>query len=306
MSYNNIGLASVRGSGTNGYVQRNFSHVRKRKETQKYGGDFGSGRSDKLLTRKPNAELLEHEAKRGIEVKCVEMQDLMEEQGYPDDEIEEKVDELRKQLLADYEKRKAAEAEGKGNDTGKQRKIDKFGSAMGIDDAYETGAAFKGDWREKKRAAREEEYKARQAERERRARERDAERAAERARRESKRDPRSVSPVAPPESRKEDASSSGSSSSGSDDEGDARKPRRRHDSDEEDGDRGAKRVRASSDRHASRERDERRRHDSPESRHRDRDAASPRGDRRRERRRSSVSSSSSGSSSSSSSDSDSN
>jgi hypothetical protein len=35
MSYNNIGLASVRGSGTNGYVQKNLSTVRRHKDHTK-------------------------------------------------------------------------------------------------------------------------------------------------------------------------------------------------------------------------------------------------------------------------------
>ena len=32
MSYNGIGLSTVRGSGTNGYVQRNLSTIRRVKE----------------------------------------------------------------------------------------------------------------------------------------------------------------------------------------------------------------------------------------------------------------------------------
>ena len=32
MSYNGIGLSTVRGSGTNGYIQRNLSAVRRIKE----------------------------------------------------------------------------------------------------------------------------------------------------------------------------------------------------------------------------------------------------------------------------------
>jgi len=36
MSYNGIGLATVRGSGTNGYVQRNLSAVRRIREKVGY------------------------------------------------------------------------------------------------------------------------------------------------------------------------------------------------------------------------------------------------------------------------------
>lgn len=99
MSYNNIGLATVRGSGTNGYVQRNFAVVRRQKNDTQYRAEDDFGKTERLYNRKPNADLLEHERKRAIELKCVELQDSMEEQGYPDDEVEEKVSELRRKLL---------------------------------------------------------------------------------------------------------------------------------------------------------------------------------------------------------------
>jgi hypothetical protein len=52
----------------------------------RYASEYGTDtaraeRNERLYNRKPNAELLEHERKREIELKCVEMQDLMEEQG---------------------------------------------------------------------------------------------------------------------------------------------------------------------------------------------------------------------------------
>lgn len=37
---------------------------------------------DESLNKGPNIEILEHERKRKIELKCIEMQDLMEEQGF--------------------------------------------------------------------------------------------------------------------------------------------------------------------------------------------------------------------------------
>ena len=51
------------------------------------------------LTRAPNAELLLHEKKRAIELQCVELEDRMESQGYTEEEIVEKVDAFRTQLL---------------------------------------------------------------------------------------------------------------------------------------------------------------------------------------------------------------
>ena len=80
--YNGIGLTTPRGSGTNGFVQRNLSAVRVTKDKVQYKTEEDSIRLEKQLNRPANAEILQHERKRGVELKCMEMQDLMEEQGY--------------------------------------------------------------------------------------------------------------------------------------------------------------------------------------------------------------------------------
>ena len=80
--YNGIGLTTPRGSGTNGFVQRNFAAVRSRQERVDYKTDADIARMDKALNRKPNKEILEHEWKRRIELECFQMQEDMEEQGW--------------------------------------------------------------------------------------------------------------------------------------------------------------------------------------------------------------------------------
>ena len=79
--YNNIGLQTARGSGTNGYVQRNLSLLRSRKEKVEYNTNEDLAKLEQMNTKKPNQEILEHERKRRIELKCMELQDLMEDQG---------------------------------------------------------------------------------------------------------------------------------------------------------------------------------------------------------------------------------
>lgn len=79
--YNNIGLQTARGSGTNGYVQRNLSLLRSRKEKVEYHTNEDLAKLEQINTKKPNQEILEHERKRQIELKCMELQDVMEEQG---------------------------------------------------------------------------------------------------------------------------------------------------------------------------------------------------------------------------------
>lgn len=80
--YNGIGLQTPRGSGTNGYVQRNMSFVPKVREKVNYRTEDDIKKLDALANKKPNEEILAHEKKRIIELKCFEMRELMEEQGY--------------------------------------------------------------------------------------------------------------------------------------------------------------------------------------------------------------------------------
>lgn len=82
--YNGIGLTTPRGSGTNGYVQRNLSSLRVKRPRDDRGGERDEKDRERLesqLNRQPNAEILEHQRKRQLEVKCAELQDMMEEQG---------------------------------------------------------------------------------------------------------------------------------------------------------------------------------------------------------------------------------
>ena len=97
--YNGIGLSTVRGSGTNGYVQRNLSHVRPSKDKVNYKTEEDIKKSEAALSKGPNQGILDHERKRKLEVKCMELEDVLRDQGCDDDEIDEKVDAYRQMLL---------------------------------------------------------------------------------------------------------------------------------------------------------------------------------------------------------------
>ncbi|TGZ73870.1 hypothetical protein CRM22_001272 [Opisthorchis felineus] len=97
--YNGIGLPTPRGSGTNGYVQRNLAFISTFKEKIPYKTDDDVKRADAAHFKEPNKEILEHERKRKIEVKCFELEQLMEEQGYMQSEITRKVSAFRASLL---------------------------------------------------------------------------------------------------------------------------------------------------------------------------------------------------------------
>lgn len=79
--YNGIGLQTARGSGTNGHVQRNWASVKPFKDKVKYRTDEDIAKLEATSIRQPNKGILDHERKRKIEVKCTELEDLLEEQG---------------------------------------------------------------------------------------------------------------------------------------------------------------------------------------------------------------------------------
>lgn len=96
----NVGLSTPRGSGTSGYVQRNLAHIRPRDS----GAPYPPRDSDmpKHRQRQPDRGILEHDRKRAVEVKVLELRDELEDEGeLGDDEIDERCAALRERLLAE-------------------------------------------------------------------------------------------------------------------------------------------------------------------------------------------------------------
>ena len=162
--YNGIGLPTPRGSGTNGYVQRNLAFLTSYKDKINYKSEEGIKRGDAVAFKEPNKEILMHERKRQVEVKCFELEQTLEEQGYPEDEIEKHVTDLRKKLLSklteDVTPRRLDDVfkPKSGVDAEANRLVPKgthetaavtilknnvFKEALGIGDDYEAGTAMK-------------------------------------------------------------------------------------------------------------------------------------------------------------------
>jgi len=90
--YNGVGLQTARGSGTNGYVQTNMAFIRKSRLETKVKTDEDIRKMEAMLNRKPNQEILAHQARRKVEVKVLELREAMEEDGnYDEEEIEVKL-----------------------------------------------------------------------------------------------------------------------------------------------------------------------------------------------------------------------
>ncbi|XP_061196464.1 serine/arginine repetitive matrix protein 2-like [Saccostrea echinata] len=163
--YNGIGLQTARGSGTNGYVQRNLSFLRKHKDRVDYKSEEELKKLDEQLIKQPNKEILDHERKRKVELKCMEMQVLMEEQGYSADEIEKKVTMFRTMLVQKEGVSEATvEKDSSGRPVAKEshqiaqataEKNARIKEAFGIGENYVDGSSF-----DPNRKAKEEQAKA--------------------------------------------------------------------------------------------------------------------------------------------------
>merc|ERR1712025_522214 len=96
--------------------------------------------------------ILDHERKRKLEVKCMELEEVLEEQGYADTEIEEKVSAYRKMLLTKEVSKKAfTEVDEFGRPVYKEthqiaeaqkEKNKKLKEAFGISQHFVEGSSF--------------------------------------------------------------------------------------------------------------------------------------------------------------------
>ncbi|KAI5455470.1 RNA-splicing factor [Naganishia albida] len=152
MSYNGVGLQTARGTGTNGYVVRNLSHLRPRDgppggKTGDFGSGFGND-SGPPVHRQPDQGILDHEKKRKVEIRCLELRDELEEKGVDEDTIETEVANLRSRLQAQTQASSHVDIRNlKSSDShalaaAKQAEMNKMGRALGIGAGYVEGGAF--------------------------------------------------------------------------------------------------------------------------------------------------------------------
>ena len=176
--YNGIGLQTARGSGTNGYVQKNMSFVNHKPKT-----DYKSFDEMKpAVHKKPNKEILEHEAKRRVEVKLLEYRDKLEDLGLKESEIEEKVESHRARLLQELAASKgsalaqgASASDTHGKAAAKEAEMERVRGAWGISSDHVEGESFDPEAQQRRREERKElqhrEYEQRQLAREKREQE---------------------------------------------------------------------------------------------------------------------------------------
>ncbi|KAE8147997.1 hypothetical protein BDV25DRAFT_159155 [Aspergillus avenaceus] len=143
----NVGLSTPRGSGTSGYVQKNWAFMKPRNAG--YGAPYppvsgnGSDAGRPFKQRQPDKQILEHDRRRAIEVKVMEERDRLEEENerieeegkkeeegeeeedqderiLTEEEIDERCEILRRRLLKDLEEEEEEVGERRGNLRGRE------------------------------------------------------------------------------------------------------------------------------------------------------------------------------------------
>merc|ERR1739845_330138 len=88
MGYNGVGILSVRGSGTSGYVQSNRFILRRKKQSENLFIENVNDSLDQIL---PNIHILNHKIKRDIEMVVLKLQIDLKLQSIDIENIESKI-----------------------------------------------------------------------------------------------------------------------------------------------------------------------------------------------------------------------
>eukprot|EP01025_Chloroclados_australasicus_P038833 TRINITY_DN400_c0_g1_i1.p2 TRINITY_DN400_c0_g1~~TRINITY_DN400_c0_g1_i1.p2 ORF type:complete len:475 (-),score=71.66 TRINITY_DN400_c0_g1_i1:717-2141(-) len=165
--YNGVGLLTPRGTGTSGYVQSNQFNLRRRPPPAGSQGKPGEVKKRKEGQQKANEEILEHNRKREIEVKLLELRESLEEQGYSEEEIEKELSSMREEMMRKAEEQVEPTEADLAEETHaiaarKQAQMEKLRDALGLGDVKE-GEAFDQELQEEKRQARIKEREDREA-----------------------------------------------------------------------------------------------------------------------------------------------
>lgn len=149
--YNGVGVPTARGTGTNGFVQKNLSYVSKPIMRSAYNDKDKVKKMLNRVMKEPDKDIMEHERKRKLEIKCVEYEMELEDQGLSLEEIEKKVEIKRKELWKEYQNdlEKTIVVDGKQvnykehiETLENEAKNDKMRKAFGLNENHERSSFF--------------------------------------------------------------------------------------------------------------------------------------------------------------------
>jgi len=136
--YNGIGLLTPRGSGTNGFVQRNLSFIRPSKQKMEYRHE---DIKPLAIHKGPHKDILDHQRKRQIELKVLTWAEdtNLYQSGKPDEEIESILSQKREEFAKLEQEDLSLNAANRS--LLKEQESERFRQAFGIKD-YQEGKAF--------------------------------------------------------------------------------------------------------------------------------------------------------------------
>jgi serine/arginine repetitive matrix protein 2 len=153
--YGNVGLPTARGSGTNGYIQRNLSFIKKKYKLGNYKEIINQFQLNPLQSKKRiDNEIIEHEIKYKIEIELYDLKEKLKNDGENEIEIENKIklkrEELKNKLLKnnnEFMDKKETHSTNKL----KTSKMDILKNALKIKEEYKIGEAFDAELQENKK-----------------------------------------------------------------------------------------------------------------------------------------------------------
>merc|ERR1712166_987350 len=153
--YNNVGHKTVRGTGTNGYIQRNLAFLPKERERL----PFQLQQIKQKLTsfpkeRKPNEALIQRYKKRAIESIVYDLRCSLEDQKFHNSEIMERCQLLRDNLQIKLNRGESVIQNNQNSHeiaSSQLKKNELLRMALGIDSKYKHGSSFKQDLQEEKK-----------------------------------------------------------------------------------------------------------------------------------------------------------
>jgi len=155
--YNNVGRSTARGTGTNGYIQRNLARLDPTRQ-RTIAALQKPLKQKSFNARKPNKAILERQTERAIESKVYDLQCSLEDKGNNAAQIKMKCSELREEL-----RRKVAMGESLGEEKNKDshmiaalqhEKNEIFRRALNISKEHKRGQGFDQTLQEEKKEQR--------------------------------------------------------------------------------------------------------------------------------------------------------
>lgn len=143
--YNNVGRSTARGTGTNGYIQRNLAKLDPSRQ-RTIAALQKPSKQKSFKAKKPNKAILERQTERAIESKVYDLQCSLEDKKNAEALIKMKCDELRKEL-----RRKVAMGQSLGEEKNKDshmiaalqhEKNEIFRQALNISKDHKRGQGF--------------------------------------------------------------------------------------------------------------------------------------------------------------------